>query len=179
MNLYHVKKSGHIIKPMENFLYAKMRNYMRLISLILSLFYSVYAWCNEQKAAQEILGFKEGEYHLVSGDLPCAQGYVGWMTGYESLSFKVGSWIAITRINEGLLKKPPEPGACAEDSTATLTTNTIEQVDNTNCPEGKFKRRDLVTIKDESVKYSSVSYKDGKVIKEINCIYTRSSDKKN
>lgn len=119
--------------------------------------------------------FTEAEYKLVTGDLPCIDGYVGWMEGEDSLSFMLGFNIVISNINEGkVISKDRTVEDCKFDSTSKASNNIIESVENTTCSNSTIKKVQTIEITPKNeLLYSLKVFNDGKVVRDTKCIYKK------
>ncbi|MCH2534611.1 MAG: hypothetical protein MK008_09250 [Bdellovibrionales bacterium] len=119
--------------------------------------------------------FIEGEYQLVKGDLPCIDGYVGWMEGQDSLSFMLGFNIIISNINEGkIVSKDRTVEDCKFDSTSKISKNIIESVENTICSNSTIKKIQNIKIsRKNELLYTLKVYNDNKVVRDTKCVYKK------
>lgn len=125
--------------------------------------------------------FIEAEYRLIKGNLPCIDGYVGWMEGEDSLSFMLGFNIVISNINEGkIVSEDRTVEDCKFDSTSKISNNTIESIENTICSNSTIKKVQTIKIspKNELI-YSLKVYNDNKVVRDTKCIYKKKNELQN
>lgn len=124
--------------------------------------------------------FTDGEYTLLKGDLPCTDGYVGWMTGEESLSFMLGFNIVISNINEGkITSKNRTIKDCKFESTSKNGKNKLESIENTFCIDSSIKKTQIITISsDNHLHYTLKIFNDDKLVRDVKCEYEKLKESK-